>query len=193
MARPTCETCISIDVRRWYREGRLEAGQNFSCSWVQGERPAGSIKVRTEQDAVVICGLSAGGARSWRSIEQEIEIVWTACRFGGRRPCFRCPNFSNGRICGRRAAILYYGDQVFACRECYDLVYASQQETPVLRGIRKARKIRKRLGGDDDLLTRNFPLKPKGMHRQTYLRLREQAEAALACACAQTMKTFGRW
>jgi uncharacterized protein YfiM (DUF2279 family) len=32
MARPTCEGCRSIDVRRWRREGRLLEGQHFSYS-----------------------------------------------------------------------------------------------------------------------------------------------------------------
>jgi hypothetical protein len=42
MARPayggrtTCESCTSIDVRRWHREGRLQAGQYFSQSWSLG-------------------------------------------------------------------------------------------------------------------------------------------------------------
>ena len=50
-ARATCESCKSIDVRRWHREGRLSAGQYFTCSWTysSGER-SGSIKVSTERD-----------------------------------------------------------------------------------------------------------------------------------------------
>jgi hypothetical protein len=31
--RNTCESCKSIDVRRWYREGRLVAGHSFRWSW----------------------------------------------------------------------------------------------------------------------------------------------------------------
>ena len=33
--RITCESCMSIDVRLWYRQGRLRAGQNFSWLWMQ--------------------------------------------------------------------------------------------------------------------------------------------------------------
>ena len=33
--RTTCESCMSIDVRLWYRQGRLRAGQNFSWLWMQ--------------------------------------------------------------------------------------------------------------------------------------------------------------
>jgi hypothetical protein len=42
MGRTMCESCKSIDVRRWHREGRLRAGQWFSCSWTWGDEPSGS-------------------------------------------------------------------------------------------------------------------------------------------------------
>jgi hypothetical protein len=194
MARPLCENCVSIDVRRWHREGRLHAGRQFSWSWEQGEASAGSIKVRVEQDAVILdYGTQNRDGSAWKPIKQRLPIVWTECHLGGRRPWLICEASSGGRACGRRAAVLYCADEVFACRKCYGLSYASQQETPLHRGIRKARKIRKRLGGDDDLLTRRFPLKPKGMHRQTYQRLREQAEAALACSYAISNKWSARF
>jgi len=58
MARPyggrlTCESCNSIDVRRWHREGRLRPGQYFSWSWTWGGEPSGNIGVRTEASTVV--------------------------------------------------------------------------------------------------------------------------------------------
>ena len=138
MARPayggrnTCESCISIDVRRWHRQGRLQAGQYFSWSWTRGGEPAGSIRARTEWDAVVLIYRSRGwGATEWKSIEQRVPITWTACHLGGQRPWFVCAVYSNGRYCGRRAAILYGAGELFACRRCYGLAYASQQERPM--------------------------------------------------------------
>ena len=47
------------------------------------------------------------------------------------------------------------------------------------RKIRRLQKIRMRLGGSADM-TEPFPEKARGMHRRTYLRLRERAEAAEA-------------
>ena len=44
--RLTCESCKSIDVRRWHREGRLRPGQYFSWSWTCGGEPSGNIGVR---------------------------------------------------------------------------------------------------------------------------------------------------
>ena len=139
--RTTCESCISIDVRRWHREGKLCPGLSFSCSWTCGGEPSGSIKVRTEVDAVVLM-YSARNWRDaeWKSVHQRVPITWTACRLGGHRPWFVCPGFSDGQYCGRRVALLYGTGDLFACRHCYGLTYASQRESLYPRGLGKAQR-----------------------------------------------------
>ncbi len=182
MARPayggrtTCESCPSIDVHRWHREGRLRTGQSFSCSWTYGGEPSGSISVRTEADAVVLSFQShSWGESEWKSTEQRVPITWTMCHLGGRRPWFLCSAYAGGRRCGRHVAKLYLGgNPVFACRHCYGLAYASQQESPSYRGISRARKIRMQLGGSANLMD-PFPEKPRRMHWRTYQRLQERA------------------
>jgi hypothetical protein len=177
--RATCESCPSIDVREWHRQGRLHSGQHFSWSWTRGSEPAGSITVRVECAAVVLAYRSCSlGSSEWKSVEQHVPIRLTACHLGGQRPWFVCSAYSNGHDCGRRAAILYCAGGLFACRRCYDLSYASQQQTPLHRRLERARAIRMRLGGSADL-QEPFPSKPKGMHRRTFQRLRARAEAAL--------------
>jgi hypothetical protein len=162
--RPTCEGCKSIDVRRWHREGRLHAGQGFSLSWSRGGESAGSICVRTEADAVVLMfHARRGGHTEWKSVEQRVPVTWTACHLGGRRPWFCCPVYSSGRYCGRRVALLYGAGELFACRRCCGLAYASQQEALRERGLGKAQKIRMRLGGSPSIFD-CFPDKPRGMH-----------------------------
>jgi hypothetical protein len=75
-ARDTCESCKSIDVRRWHREGRLRAGQHFSWSWTCGGEPSGTIKVRTEGDAVVLIYRARSLlATEWKPIEQRVPIT----------------------------------------------------------------------------------------------------------------------
>jgi hypothetical protein len=177
--RTICESCPSIDVREWQRKG-LCPGQQFSWSWTRGGDAAGSITVRVEDAAVVLSYRSCRpGSSEWKSIQQRVPIRLTACHFGGVRPWFVCPACCNGRYCGRRAAILYCAGDLFACRRCYGLSYASQQQTPLERGLEQARKIRMRLGGGVDLLE-PLPGKPKGMHRRTFLRLQARAEAAIS-------------
>ncbi len=97
----------------------------------------------------------------------QLDEVITA---GGRRPWFRCPVYLNGQYCGRRVAVLYAAGELFACRHCYGLGYASQQESPQSRFIRRSRKIRMRLDGSPDLL-QPLPKRPRGMHQRTYMRL----------------------
>src|SRR5437762_1656119 len=127
--RTTCESCTSIDVRIWHRRGRLRAGQYFSWSWTCGGEPSGNIKVQTELAAVILVYRSRSwGATEWKSIEQRVPITWTPCHLGGERPWFTCAVYSGGRYCGRRVAVLYGAGELFACRRCYGLAYASQQE-----------------------------------------------------------------
>jgi hypothetical protein len=180
MARlATCESCPSIDVRQWHRQGRLEPGQRFSWSWTRDGGTAGGITIQVECAAVVLSyRYCCSGSNEWKSIQQRVPISLTACHLGGVRPWFICSVYCDGRYCGRRAAILYGTGELFACRQCYGLAYASQQQTPLHRGLHKARKIRMRLGGSADLLE-PFPARPKGMHRRTFQRLRARAEAAL--------------
>jgi hypothetical protein len=209
MARPahggraTCEACISIDVRRWHREGLLRAGQYFfegllragqyfSWSWTRGEEPAGSIGVRPEWDAVVLIYRSQSwGGSEWKSFERRVPITWTACHFGGRRPWFICPVCSGGRYCGRRVAVLYGAGELFACRHCCGLAYESQQEPVGQRGLGKAQKIRMQLGGCQSMFE-PFPDKPKGMHWRTYDRLRRAHDAADARSMMGMMRFVDR-
>jgi hypothetical protein len=186
MARPayggrtTCESCNSIDARRWHREGRLRPGQYFSCSWTCGGEPSGNINVRTEANAVVLMYRSRScGDAEWKSVEQRVPIAWTACHLGGRRAWFVCSVYSSGQYCGRRVAVLYGAGELFACRRCYALVYESQNESLHHRGLWKAQKIRMRLGGSPSMLE-GFPDKPKGMHWETYDRLRRAHDIAEA-------------
>ena len=163
-ARDTCEACKSIDVRRWYRDGQLVAGHSFRWSWACLGEPSGTIKVRVEEDAIVLI-YSARSllAAEWKAIEQRVPITWTNCHFGGRRPWFTCCARVNARYCGRRVAVLYAAGALFACRRCYNLAYESQQGSLVLRSLSRSLKIRVRLGGSPEPLG-PFPEKPRGMH-----------------------------
>src|SRR5689334_7957768 len=96
------EGCRHIDVLDWRRDGYLQPP-------APGDLP---------------CIVTASCGRR----EQHINIVWTPCRFGGKRPWFHC------RYCGRRVVRLYIVEAVFACRHCHRLGYASRLEVPHHRG-----------------------------------------------------------
>ena len=102
-----------------------------------------------------------------------MRIVRVPCPFGGARPYFICPGVVNGIACGRRVAKLHSPGRYFLCRHCYRLAHASQSEGQWDRTLRRANKIKQRLGGDPGMAA-PFPKKPKGMWRRTYERLRDE-------------------
>lgn len=170
--REACESCKAIDVRLWHRERRFDHPQLFVQSWTCDGLPSGSILARTDTDAIELI-FQVRTAERYKPINQTIGVVWTACRFGGRRPWFKCPGKVAGS-CGRRIGMLYLAGGAFACRHCHNLAYYSQRETPLYRRTRKLQKLRRRLGGTDDLWE-PLPPKPKGMHRKTYERFQANA------------------
>jgi hypothetical protein len=86
-----------------------------------------------------------------------VELEWTSCNFGGERPWFICPRAG----CGRRVAVFYGAGKYLLCRHCYDLRYESQRENTTHRALRRAQKIRERLGVGVNMME-PFPEKPKG-------------------------------
>jgi hypothetical protein len=73
--RNTCESCISIDVRLWQRQGRLRGHQCFSWSWKCGGEPSGNINVRTEEHTVVlIYRIRSYGETEWKDIRLLARI-----------------------------------------------------------------------------------------------------------------------
>ncbi len=166
--RPTLEDTLAIDVRDWARRGLLAPGTWFSWRWSRGGQPTGNIQVQAQVDRVVLHYRARHGGEDWRSVEQPVELSYTACHLGGRRVWLRCPR------CGRRVAKLFLAG-TFGCRRCVRLPYASQSEGVHDRAARRADKIRRRLGGRPGG-EEPFPPRPRWMRHRTYERLRE-AEA----------------
>jgi hypothetical protein len=181
--RPICEGSIAIDVRCWCHDRLLRSGGTFTCAWYRGDEPLGAIGVAAEVDAVLLTfEWRYRGVGEWTRACQHVPIVWTRCHLGGARAWFVCTeDTGGGQPCGRRVAKLYAGDShLFACRWCRRLVYVSQSESPLDRSIRRARKLRTRLGGGPSIVD-PFPEKPPRMHRRTYGRLFSKAEAVQEC------------
>jgi len=168
------ESCRSIDVNRLSKAGCLVPGRRGGWQWTHdGERVAW-INLRAEADRLHLSYRVRISGGEWEDVEETVHIVRIPCRFGGSRPFLICPGVVNGISCGRRVAKLYGRGRYFLCRDCYRLSHASQSEGAWDRALRRANKIRQRLGGDPGMAA-PFPKKPKGMWRRTYERLRETA------------------
>jgi len=167
-AKPTTGSYHQVDIRWINRQTKLKPGGRHALHWSIDGKPTGSIGYNIE-------GPEDGQATALRLVysvngeptQERVPLDWTACNYGGARPWVLCPR------CSRRVAILY-GGRRFLCRHCHGLTYASTRQDASDRAIEKARKIQKRLGGDGNM-TRPLPWqKPKGMHWDTFNRLRHE-------------------
>jgi hypothetical protein len=93
-----------------------------------------------------------------------IQLETTPQPFGGRRWWFVCPRT------GRRAAKLYLpnGAFTFASRQAYGLAYACQREPAHERALRRAFKLRGKLGAEGGV--GDYIPKPKWMRWRTFER-----------------------
>lgn len=122
-----------------------------------------SISVRSDHVEIEYQGEDFG-----RDAPQSIsvQLSFTQCKLGGVRAWWICP------CCSKRVAVLY-GWGRFRCRKCADLHYLSQSETDDDRTLRRAGKLRKRLGWEPGVINPRGG-KPRGMHWQTYYQLWER-------------------
>jgi hypothetical protein len=172
--RDTVESCRSIDVNGLHRAGCLRPGWRGGWQWTRDGEKVASITLRAETDRLHLSYRVRIGGGKWEEVEETVRVLRVPCRFGGARPYFICPGVVNGISCGRRVAKLHGSGRFFLCRHCYRLAHASQSEGGWDRALRRANKIRQRLGGDPGMAA-PFPKKPKGMWQRTYQRLRDEA------------------
>ena len=140
----------ALDVVRFAREGLLEPGDH---SWTWHEAGGRPLRV-----------ISLGGTVEFRlagRVISEVVLDSTPCNFGGRRTWWHCPR------CDARRARLYLHGGTLRCRLCAELRYESQLERELARGLRRARRIRQRLGGSPRIVD-PFPPKPSRMRWTTY-------------------------
>lgn len=157
---------LSIDIRRWAREGFLNEGSRFGWQWSRDGEKNGDIGVSAHSHSVTLKYRSRVNGGEWTDYDYPVRLETTPCNFGGNRVWFRCP----AQGCGRRVAKLY-GGGVFACRTCHNASYPSQNETYGDRASRRAERIRKRLDWPESILDGSDWSRPKGMHLKTYDRL----------------------
>jgi hypothetical protein len=105
-------------------------------------------------------------------IDDKVYLAPTRPHFGGLRWWFMCPQL-NRRV---RKLYLPLDGRHFWSRRAYELAYASQRETKFDRALRRARKLRVRLGGDP--ADNESPDKPPRMRWATYNRLLDKLRAA---------------
>ncbi|PHO03022.1 hypothetical protein CSC82_13945 [Rhodobacteraceae bacterium 4F10] len=152
----------SFDIRRWAREGLLAPGHTFGWQWSRDGEKVASINVDVKAGAVQLRYRSRQAGEDWQDMNYTVRLLSQPCHLGGVRKWFECP----ARGCGKRVAILY-GGQLFACRNCHQLVYPSQRQQSWQRMFSRAQRIKAKLGWHDEH-SALFRKKPKGMHQRIF-------------------------
>jgi hypothetical protein len=165
-AKDTVDSSDSIDIHYLRRISALVPGTSMTLTWSKNGRERASVEGKVTEE-----GLNLSYRTNGERICYVVSIVYTSCHYGGTRPWLKCPK------CDRRVGKIHLNGIMFLCRHCYNLAYESQQTNNVNRSLRKAKLMRKRIGGSLSIFE-PIPLKPKGMHRKTYWRIREEIEIA---------------
>lgn len=181
--KPTTEMRLAFDIREYFR---LTGGHVLSRVLYRWKSPRLNMPVASS--VTLISPLLVEIKHTNGDLPNEVlDVVYTPCRFGGRRPWIMCSRLG----CCRRAAIVYDTPKGFRCRHCCGLDYQSHRERPWDRMLRKARTVRRKAGGCNNLLEA-FPARPKGMHETTYLRLREQEASCWGPIGEHALKRVGK-
>ena len=155
-----------LDIDQLREMGCLRPGWSGACQWTDGIEVA-SINLRAEVKRLHLSYTVRVGDGERQDMTETIPIVHLRCRFGGTRAFFICPGPGDGADCGRRITKLHLLQCYFLCRHCNQLAYASQYEQPWKRALRRASKLKQRLGVGGGI-AEPLPDKPKGMWTRTY-------------------------
>ena len=172
--RPHFEGLRRIDAGYLVRHRMDRPGTYSTHSWRDNwQRPTGSMQVVGGDDVVtLVYSVRNGDAEDWRQIEERVTLTRVAKPFGGAQTYFRCPR------CSRRVATLALARQYFRCRTCVGAAYASSQEGPTDRAMRRANKLKRRLGAEPGL--DSYYWRPKHMRQRTFARIDARIQAAEA-------------
>ncbi len=137
---------------------RLNAFGVGQLSWSCAGETIATIGYEMKADNMLLSFRYRCYEEEWTPVEQRIDLTTQACRYGGERKWFLCPN------CQRRCGVLVQASVDFVCRLCANLPYACQNETRYDRLARKHRKLRARIFDE----SQQWVAKRKGMHWRTF-------------------------
>lgn len=173
--RPFTTDFLPLDVRALAKLLDFRFSCDVTCTWAVHGEAVGTAAMTAGAGVMVLRYQFVGPEKVRLNVTTSVPLVWSRCTLGGNRPWFLCP----GERCGRRVAILYCGADLL-CRRCLGLAYPSQWEPAPVRAYRRAGRIRHRLEGRGGSISCFPPVRPKGMHHQTFYRLQAEHDQWMA-------------
>jgi hypothetical protein len=193
--RHTIDSCLALDVNLLQKGGGLVPGRSSAWYWTGVGDQTSSIDIHASPDELMLSYRAQTRDCISQEVEERVTLVRAPCPFGGNRPYFICPGSVDGIVCAKRVVKLYALGPYFLCRHCNRVPYSSQGLDSGARAVRRAQKIRERLGGNTNLLF-PFPERPKGMWWRTYDGLREEhakADLRANAAFSVDFRRLSRW
>lgn len=138
--------------------------------WDRAKRGMVERTPRLDIRAIARDGWLTVGAKEISLGGDWFQLEWTDQPLGGKRPWFSCAS------CGGRCAIVFYGHSHYACRQCQNLGYASENETSYDRMLRRCIKLRGAMGQVSGGVAAPYPSKPHYRHWRTYWRERRKQQ-----------------
>jgi len=160
--RGAIEQFPALDLRILRRAGLMRPGQCMydTLTWLNQVREALSVRIFIDLSDDRHASIRLRGD----AITQDITLTVVPSGFGGVRYHMLCP------VTARSGEVLYLVDGMFASRQAHRLAYRSQSEDELGRARRKARKLHRRLNGDQ------LYARARGRHRYERVQQRKQAE-----------------
>jgi hypothetical protein len=183
-ARVLVEACHALDVNFLLHQGAVRSGV-WGTSWSSVDKLGRAVHRASSRVEAIPRGITLRYTTTdhdGNRTEHIVPIVWVRCNFGGERPYFICPGVVNGVTCGRHVAKLYKppAGSYFLCRHCHNLTYHSCNESGDVHftAVRQTKRAARKLGLTDpeDVYTTD---RPKGMHKRTFQRLRQDVIDAM--------------
>jgi hypothetical protein len=173
--RTVVEDCLRLSLKRLFKQGTLVEGRytSGSLTWRNGSKDVlGSIlyeaDMQNSEAATFIASFSYNKAPM---VKRIVRMHYTVPHYGGRRWWFVCP------VTGKRCSHLYIREGVVASRVAFNLPYQTQSEREIDRMCTKAWRMRELKGIKDEM-------RPKGMHRKTYIEVMHASDTLLDDAFA---------
>lgn len=184
--RPHFEGLRRISVGYLVRHGMDRPGTYSNHSWRDNwERPTGSMQIVGGDNAVnFVYSVRNGDTEDWRHIEERVVLARVPKPFGGKQVYFLCPR------CSRRVTTLALRSQYFRCRSCVGAAYASSQEGTTDRAMRRANKLKRRLGANPGLDSPYW--RPRHMRQRTFDAIHARIQAAEAEVNDAHIRLLGR-